>query len=309
VLQRAGSVSAVNDDALYPNVVDDFDEETIAFTGATYTHYFGPLGLFAGLVNGAEGDANELAGASLSNEHFMNTALLYSLVEDATTPNVSLGAGLLYEPSESFYGSFSVLGTDEAAGVDAFDAYDGTTFSTEWTLHHELRGRGGAQTLGVLYGIDASRADIAADPRRVLAGALAGQPIPETESDTWAVYHNAHQMIRGDEERGWGAFVRLGVSDGDPNPVRFTAAAGLGGVGLFAARVRDRWGAGAFYLDLSEEDLLEGLGLDEEVGGEVFYNFAATPWLGVTLDAQVIDSALPSADTAWVLGIRTHVRL
>jgi hypothetical protein len=35
-----------------------------------------------------------------------------------------------------------------------------------------------------------------------------------------------------------------------------------------------------------------GLGVDNELGGEAFYNLAVTPWLRVTLDAQVIDPAL-----------------
>ena len=74
-------------------------------------------------------------------------------------------------------------------------------------------------------------------------------------------------------------------------------------------RPNDSWGIGAFYLGLSDEDLLEGLNVEEEVGAELFYNVAITPWLHVTPDVQVIDSALPRSDTAWVLSLRTHVEL
>ena len=310
VLQRSGSVSAVDNDALFPNVVEDFDEETLALTEVTFTQYFGEkIGVYGGLVNTAEGDENELAGSALSNEHFMNTGMLYSLVEDASVPNVSLGGGLLFDPTENLTGSLAVSNTEEAAGENPFDHAGGTTFSTEWTLGHELAGRGGAQTAGFLYGIDASRTDIAADPRLVLISILTGQPIPATESDTWAAYYNAHQLVQGDEDGGWGLFLRLGLSDGDPNPVRFNLATGLGGTGPFRMRTDDRWGLGLFYIDVSEKDLLERLGVDDEVGGEAFYNVAVMPWLHVTLDAQVIDSAVPAADTAWVLGIRTHWRL
>jgi porin len=309
-LQRAGSVSAVDNDALYPNVIEDFDQETLALTDVTFTQYFGEkIGVYGGLLNTAEGDENELAGSGVSNEHFMNTALLYSLVEDATTPNVSLGGGLLFDPTENLTGSLTVFNTEEAAGENPFDHAGGTTFSTEWTLGHEIAGRTGAQTAGFLYGIDVSRTDIATDPRLVLIGILAGQPIPTTEADTWAVYYNAHQFLQGDEEGGWGVFLRLGISDGDPNPVRFNLATGVGGTGFLGTRENDRWGAGFFYLDLSEKDLLEGLGVDDELGGELFYNLAATPWLHVTLDAQVIDSAIPAADTAWVIGLRSLWRL
>jgi len=310
VLQRAGSVSAVDSDALFPNEVDHFDEETVAITELTFTQYFAErVAVYAGLLDTAEGDENEIAGSALSNSHFLNSALLYSLVEDATVPNVSLGGGVLFEPSDTLYGSFSVFGTQETAGEDPFEHTQGTTFSTEWTLAHTIRGRPGAQTLGLLYGIDASRIAIATDPRRVLASVLLGLPIPDTNDDTWAIYYNAHQYLHGDAEGGWGAFVRFGTSDGDPNPVEWTVAAGVGGVGGVLERPTDSWGIGAFYLGLSDEDLLEGLNVEEEVGGELFYNVAVTPWLHVTPDVQVIDSALPRSDTTWVISLRTHVEL
>jgi porin len=104
-------------------------------------------------------------------------------------------------------------------------------------------------------------------------------------------------------------FARFGISDGDPNPVKWNLAWGLGGQGLLPTREQDRWGLGAFYLAMSDEDLLKGLGVDDEVGAELFYNVALTPWVHITPDVQVIESALPRADTVWVLAIRTHLNL
>jgi porin len=186
---------------------------------------------------------------------------------------------------------------------------EGTTFAAECTVAHGIVARPGAQTLGFLYGIDASRTAIAADPRLVLGAILLGRPIPSTHADTWALYYNAHQYLRGDAERGWGVFVRFGVSDGDPNPVKWNAAGGFGGKGITRSREQDAWGLGAFYLGLSDADLLKGLGIGDEAGGELFYDVAVTPWLHVTPDVQVIDSALSRAGTAWVLGLRTHLDL
>jgi porin len=169
-----------------------------------------------------------------------------------------------------------------------------------------LAEREGSQTFGFLYGINASRTDIAANPRIVISSITHDRPVPTTEADTWAFYYNAHQYLQGDAEGGWGIFARFGVSDGNPNLVRWNVAGGLGGIGLIPGREHDRWGLGTFYLDMSDEDLLNGLRVSDEVGGELFYNIIVTPWFHVTLDAQVIDSALPASDTAWVLGMRTH---
>ena len=308
VLHRAGTVSAVNTDATFPNVVDRFDESTIAVTNLTFTQYVGLyVSLFGGLVNGAEGDSNEFAGESLSTSHFLNSALLSSLVENATSPNTSLGGGLSFEPNEHVSGSFVVFGTEETAGENPFDPGDGITFNPEWTLSYQLLQLGGAQTFGFLYGIDASRAAIATDPRLVLEGVLQGQSAPTTNDDTWALYYNAHQYVHGGDTGGWGVFVRFGLSDGDPNPIRWNMAAGFGGAGLVPIRPQDTWGMGTFYLGMSDEDLLRGLDVGDEVGGEVYYNIALTPWFHLTLDAQGIDSALPGVDTTCVLGMRTNV--
>jgi porin len=307
VLQRAGTVSAVNNDALFPNVVDRFDEEALAVTELSVTQSIGGgISLFGGLLNPSEGDENEIAGSALSNGTFFNTALLYSLVEDATVPNVSLGGGAEFEASETISGSFSVFGTTETAGKNPFDRWHGTTFSTEWTFGVTLGERPGTHTVGALYGIHARRTDIAADPRIFLGAGLQGRPVPETTADTWALYYNGHHFLSGDAKGGWGVFARAGLSDGDPNPVRWNGALGLGGVGTLPTRPEDHWGAGVFYLGRSNAVLLKGLGVGNEVGGEVYYKIVLTPWVQVTLDAQVVDSALPGRDTAWVLGLRTH---
>jgi porin len=307
VLRRAGSYSAVNNDALFPNVVDRFDEGALAVTELTLTQSIGGgVSLFGGLLNPAEGDENELAGSALSNATFFNSALLYSLVEDATVPNVSLGGGLSVDPSDQICASIAVFGSAETAGQNPFPLWHGTTFSVEATVTHSWAERPGAQTFGVLYGINARRTDISVDPRVPLLEVLQGRPLPETDRHTWAIYYNAHQFLSGAADGGWGLFVRLGLSDGNPNPLKWNAALGLSGIGSIPGRPTDQWGLGAFYLDSSDQALLKGLHVGNEVGADVFYRFVLTPWFHLTLDAQVVDSALPGRQTAWVLGLRTY---
>lgn len=308
VVQRAGTVSVVNNDADYPNVVDSFDEETIAVTELQYTQQLSEaVQIYGGLLNTEAGDANEIAGSALSNTAFLNSALLYSLVEDATSPSAALGWGVNIDLNQTDSGSFSVFNTEESSGENPFTHDEGTTFSTEWTFGHKLAERSGAQVFGALYGINSSRTDINADLQTVVGALEAGEGIPETDKDTWSLYYNGYQYI--DRAESWGPFIRLGVSDGDPNPIAWNVSGGLGGKGLFIESDRDRWGAGVFYIKASNGALPDALGLDQEIGGEVFYSLGVTSRIWITVDTQIINSAIPNVDTAWIVGSRAHFSL
>lgn len=306
-VQRAGSAAAINNEALYPNVEDRFDESVWALTQLSYRHQISEtVAVYGGLLNTSLGDQNVIAGSSQSHSRFLNFALLYSVVEDATTGNAALGGGAEFEPYENVSGSFSVYGSRETAGENPFRTWQGITLNTEWTISHSLADRSGAQTLGYLYGIDVLRTDIAADPRLVIISIILGLPIPSKPQDTWAFYYNAYQFIEGDESGGWGVFARWGISDGNPNFVKQNAALGVGGVGPFSGRPTDRWGFGMFLVDMSHNDLLKGLHVTDEVGGEAYYNITLSPSFQVTWDLQVIDSALPRAESVCVLGLRAN---
>ena len=77
---------------------------------------------------------------------------------------------------------------------------------------------------------------------------------------------------------------------------------------MLPSRERDRWGCGLYYQDLADGVLAENLQFGSEWGGEVFYNVAVTSWMNLTLDAQIIDSALPQVGTVVVLGTRVGIR-
>ncbi|MCB1066467.1 MAG: carbohydrate porin, partial [Verrucomicrobiae bacterium] len=252
-------------------------------------------------------DANPIAGFLGSNDHFMNASLLYSPVVGATVPNVSLGGGLVFLPSEANHFKFLVLGTNESAGIDPFEAYEGTTFLGEWATKYELGGQPGGMTFSASYGIDQERFRVSEDPRILIRDYVTGQSLT-TDEDSWAIMWNGFQYLSGDETGGWGLFGRLGFADEDTSAINFAAAAGVGGVGLIPGRDRDRWGIGVFHQQFSDGGLLSTFGIEDETGGEIFYNIVMCRGASLTLDAQVIDSAIPAAGTVVVLGARVGVQ-
>jgi porin len=308
VNRKAGATSPVNNDALLPLVPGRFGEDAWALTEVTYTQFLSPhFGLTGGLLNTDGGDTNPIAGNLGSNSNFLNTGLGYSPVLGSTTPNVTLGGGAIMIPNEHLTGAFLVFGTNETAGNNPFDYYEGTTFSTEWTYKYALNELPGGVTVGATYGINQERFRITENPRVLLQDVATGGSAT-TDEDSWSIYWNGFQYLQGDESKGWGLFGRLGFSDGETNPIDWNAAAGIGGVGLLPSREQDRWGLGAYYQEFDNQGILSAVGIDNEVGGELFYNFQVTPATNVTLDLQVIDSALPRSETAVVGGLRVGVR-
>jgi porin len=121
--------------------------------------------------------------------------------------------------------------------------------------------------------------------------------------------HYAYQPAESPGE-GLGVFGNIGVSDGNPNALRWSMLLGIGGRGLIPGRSRDNWGIGYYYDGLAQtlkDALAPAVTLRDEQGLEIFYNFALTPWAEIGADLQIIRPGLGSS-TAVVPGLRAVVR-
>lgn len=322
---RTGGLMPTNGDALSPQVPNHSNQDVLALTELTYAQFLSEkFGVAFGLMNVADGDKNEFAGNLRSRSHFMNVGMRLSPVLGAVVPLLTtLGATAIIHPTKNIIGTAGFINAEETAGYNPFERDKGTTFLTEWQFEHSLAGLPGKQTFGFVYGFDRKKLDYGTDPRLHLASILRTGEAVKTNADAWALYYNAHQYIQGDSKGGWGPFVRAGVSDGHPNPVKWSVAFGLGGVGVGSWRPNDNWGIGGYALGASDEPTLNRLGIHDETGFEAFYNAAFTPWLHVTADVQYVDSALtganlpglghlpavnlPGPKEAWVVGVRTNL--
>ncbi len=110
---------------------------------------------------------------------------------------------------------------------------------------------------------------------------------------------------------GLGLFYRFAYTPEERNPYNIVVSGGLGGRGLVPGRPLDRMGIGAYTMlasdDLKDKILLNAT-LKDEVGFEAYYNYAITPWMQLSVDAQYIDQGIASSDNAWVLGTRLFTR-
>ena len=155
---------------------------------------------------------------------------------------------------------------------------DGVTTSLSVTLPVQVAGLSG------FYGVRGVSStqegvDFNAVPGLLLSTAsqLIGQSTL-TKKGYWYLAGTVQQFLWQDLANprvGWGLFAEVGISDGNPNPVKWHTFAGLGGDSPIAGRQADRWGVGYFTYSFSPEltDALSLIGLDikREQGLEAFY--------------------------------------
>jgi porin len=108
---------------------------------------------------------------------------------------------------------------------------------------------------------------------------------------------------------GLGLFYRFSSTPEDRSAYNIYLSGGLGGRGVIPGRPYDRFGVGPYWLkESSDLDKQPGNLLGDEVGVEAFYNFAITPYLQLTLDAQWISPGINSSDDVVALGTRLNIR-
>lgn len=168
----------------------------------------------------------------------------------------------------------------------------GVAFGGGYTLPLKLAGLQGYHNVRVAYS-DARGFDLD-DFSGLRARILHGQTI--TKKGYWFAGYALQQYLvqsADDPSVGWGLFTNVSISDGNPNPVKWSLLAGIAGNNLIEGREHDKWGVGYYHYGLSQL-LIDGLEAGHiyrrsEGGVECFYNFAITPWVQLSADLQVID--------------------
>lgn len=136
-----------------------------------------------------------------------------------------------------------------------------------------------------------------------------------TKKGFWLASYAVQQYLvqsADNPAQGWGMFGLATLSDGNPNPVRWSMLAGLAGNNLLPGRVNDQWGLGYFHYGLTEP-LLAGFAEQRiyrrsEGGVEAFYNWAITPWLRLSGDLQIVEPWNANRPRATYMALRLQTR-
>jgi porin len=236
-------------------------------------------------------------------DKFMNQAFNFnSLLTIA--PSSGLGAGIIIqpgrEPSDAVI-SVAAVDAEGQPGVPGFEtAFErGTIYFSESRVKTDLFDHTGHQSIGYLY---SNKQYTSLNQTPANSSAMT--------SGTWLMYYNFDQFLYETAEgsgKGWGAFGRFGVSDGNPNKIKYFWSLGLGAVkGAIEARPDDTFGIGLYNSIISKTTQASAQGLKNEWGVEGYYNVALTPWAYLSPDIQYVIGANPSRP-ALVLGTRLKV--
>jgi porin len=303
------------------------DQDITAITGLKITQALSEnFALYAGKINTLDEYPLRYAPGLGTNrpglEGFMNTSLVFNPIVARTLPYSAAGAGgaVLMEGEPLF--TLTVFDPRERSTLGLEDLYArGMVLVPDLVLRTKFFGLPGAYNLGGTYSSARYRSF---DPasylnvpvRQLLAGeARTGdlEGLGPQETGSWSVYFNFYQALWADEEverRSWGVFAQFGLSDGNPNPIRYVANAGLGGRSPLRGRTLDTFGAGFFYLGLSDEFKTLARPIfpqQDEYGVELFYNCAVTPWCRLTGDLQVARPSTQGFDTVIIPGLRLQM--
>ena len=344
----AGTIVPVNTAALLPAP----DDRTTALTNATLTQFLSPkFGVVVGKINMLDLAATEFYGDYRTQ--FLNAALSFPITIEQL-PLSTFGGGVLILPREDIILSALAIGPNGTpTSNDVGQAFHGVMIVGSGKLTVKPFGLVGHQSLGFTwdnkerFSLDQDPSNIArllldqqfprlANPGPVLTQILANsfpsllvptQPANRTNSN-WTISYAFDQYFwqpDGDPKHGVGVFFGFGASDGNPDPIQYAFLAGIGGKGVVPGRPDDSFGIGVARTQFSSSFLpflrqQFNLGLQREDAIEMYYNMAIAPWMNLTSDLQIVDSALNKAlspatgkltgiDTVVVLGARLRIRL
>ncbi|MDP2178143.1 carbohydrate porin [Methylicorpusculum sp.] len=318
---QSGAFIPTNVASLYP----EFYEASSGLMQASYTQFLShQFGVTMGKLNLFDFTPTEFYGDY--HTQFMNAGLNLSLA-NALVPMSAYGGGVLILPTKDI--TLMALALD-ASGTPsendigkAFD--DGVTLVSGLNVKIKPFGLVGHQGVSGVWS-DKPRFSLVQDPdnfRRAVLNErypILGNPGPVLEriikkfypevlipvepanrkDNTWSVIYSFDQYFwhpDGDPKRGIGFFFSFGATDGNPNPIQYSYMMGIGGKGVFTGRQHDSFGIGWARAEFSDKFLpilreRLGLGLDHEDAIELYYTAAITPWLNVSPNLQIINSAL-----------------
>lgn len=303
----AVGLAPVNSIMLYPS-----QEDETAITGFLVTQALSEeLLVTMGKFNLLDLFAQIYPQTGRGVDGFMNITSLTPLSLGRPLNLSIMGAGVTTLNEGRVQGTLAVLDTNNSSTTSGFDDLfdNGVVFVGYWRIFTCLCDLPGSHAL---MGIYSNKQYSSIDPESLTFIPGVGI-VPGEETGTWNLTYFWEQKLwvdPCDAQRNIGALTSVGISDGNPNPIRWGATVAVQAQGLVCDRPADTIGVSYFYTGLSSD--FKDLGgrlidLQDVQGVELYYNAAVTPWFHLTADLQIVEPADEAKDTAVVIGLRGKI--
>jgi porin len=306
-----GAVVPVNIGRSLPVVRGD----VTALTGVKFTQALSEnLVLYVGKINTVDNIQQPFMNYRGLDAGFMNGAFVFNPVLGRTIPYSTFGAGAVLLAGGYPVFSLTVYDTNDHSTTTVFDRFfdNGAIIYPTVSLPTKFFGMPGQQTVWAAYS-SGRYGILSPETLTLFPPRVPGFPPTTLVRGSWWINYQFNQALwvdPTDQTRSWGAAGGVGISDGNPNPVQWTAVVGVGGRSPIRSRKLDTFGVAYYYLQYSDdfkEVVRPVVPVRDEHGVELFYNVAVTPWCHVTTDMQVITPTLGFAQTSLVLGLRAKI--
>ena len=306
-----GALVPVNIGRAHPDPL----EEKTALTALKFTQALSEdFVVYAGKINTIDNVQQPFMPGRGYTVGFMNAALVWNPILGRTMNYATLGAGAAVLSDGQAVASLTVYDTHDATTTSGFEhlgdngaiIYPTVTVPTRFFDLPGHQGLWGAYSSGRYEIVDEQS-------QNQIPPALQGAPPMMLKRGTWWITYVFDQALwadPADQKRAWGVFGNVGISDGKPNPIRWSAIGGVGGTSPIPGRELDTFGVGYYYLGFSDDfkhDAKSFVPVRDERGLEVFYDIAVTPWCHLAADLQVITPVLDSSHNSIVPGIRLKI--
>ena len=310
-----GAVVPVNIGRAHPV----FFGSTTALTAVKFTQALSEnFVLYGGKINTIDNIQQPFMPGRGLDAGFMNAAFVWNPILGRTMNYSTFGAGAAILAAGQPVVTLTVYDTNDDSTRSVFDHLfdNGAVIFPQVILPTKFFDMPGHQSV---WGAYSSGRYAVVSPEslnlipQVLQGLLPPAALTTPVRGSWWVTYLFDQALwvdPADQTRSWGVFANAGISDGKPDPIKWSAIFGIGGSSPLPSRKLDTFGVAYYYLGFSDDFKAVArviVPVRDEGGVEFFYNVAVTPWCHVTPDLQVITPILGFAEMSFVLGLRAKM--
>jgi porin len=304
-----------------------FGEDTTDITQFMVSQMLGPQAMLsAGKFNGY--DLFDMAFHSGRGiDKFMNASMVLPLGLAGTVPLSFMGAAAIKLKGKEVQGAAVVYDPNDSGTTSGFDPlFDDVAVLGLWKFFHDSRHGGAPGYIGI-GGTWSDKQYTVVDSESLAF--IPGQGLTfANEQESWSLFSIVNHQLWADSAnpnrdlRFTGQFT---YTDGEANPIEWTASGALEMSGLIQRRSKDVFGIGVFHNELSDgfkgvigpllsvaatlkNRTLTRIAIEDTDGFEAYYKAQITPWFAVTADLQVITETLSNQDTKVAVGVRGKVK-